>query len=84
MTLTTASQNLFKALIDDAGNWNGNPLLDISKEERGNLTQLKRAKLVVTFRAEGCDWIAFTTAGIEFARAQNLNLGWVDSFTHVA
>ena len=84
MNLTTASLNLFTALINDAGNWGGNPLLDLSKEERGNLTQLKRAKLLVTFRSEGCDWVAFTTAGIEFARSQNLNLGWCDAHTNVA
>lgn len=67
MRITDTSLMLFLAYAKDAGNWGGTPLIGGNvggaKEERGNLTQLKRARLIKTFRYEGCDWVAFTDAG---------------------
>lgn len=65
--LTAASLNLFKDLAEDASNWNGTPLLDITSAQRGNLTDLKKNGLVETFKDEGCDWVSFTDAGEAFA-----------------
>jgi hypothetical protein len=61
--MTPATEKLFKELADDAGNWSGTPLLDISSAQRGNLTDLKKLGLVTTWRDEGCDWVNFTDAG---------------------
>lgn len=69
--LTEASLLLFLAYARDAGNWSGNPLVGGNvggtKEQRGNLTQLKRAKLVVTFTDEGNTWLRFTERGAALA-----------------
>jgi hypothetical protein len=74
ITLTEKSLSLFLSLARDAKNWNGEPLLDVSKEERGNLTQLKREGLLSTFRDEGCDWVIFSQAGSEFAAQHGIKL----------
>jgi hypothetical protein len=68
MDITENSQRLFKAYAEDAENWNGQPLVGETKEERGNLTQLKRAGLATTFREEGCLWLDFTPEGIAYAK----------------
>lgn len=65
LNLTEASAKLFVALCADAPNWSGTPMLDITNEERGNLTHLKKADLVTTFSDNGCDWIRFTAKAIE-------------------
>lgn len=69
--LTEKSLALFLAYARDAGNWSGTPLVGGnvggSKEERGNLTQLKRAGLIKTVTDEGLTWISFTTTGKAFA-----------------
>ena len=71
ITLTPASRVLLRDLWEDAPNWSGTPPTDgnvgMSKEERGNLTQLKRAGLLSTFRWEGMTWVAFTDEGREYA-----------------
>ena len=81
MTITEQSKKLFLAYASDAGNWNGSPLVGGnvggSKEDRGNLTQLKRAKLITTFSDEGCLWIVFTAAGKAFAAENNVDLSWI-------
>jgi hypothetical protein len=68
--LTPASLSLFISLAKDAPNWNGQPLLDITKAQRGNLTDLKKNDLLTTFKDDGCDFVIFTDAGKAFA-AQN-------------
>ena len=74
MTLTQESLKLFLAHARDAGNWNGFPMLDITKEGRGNLTQLKKAGLCTTFRDEGIDWMDFTDAGIKLAAEHGVSV----------
>lgn len=65
--ITEASLNVFLAYACDACNWSGEPLVGGnvggSKEERGNLTQLKKAGLITTFNDGGDTWITFTAAG---------------------
>lgn len=73
-TLTAASQSLFISLASDAGNWGGQPLIDISTSQRGNLTDLKKNGLLKTFRSEGCDFANFTDAGKELAKANGIKI----------
>ena len=73
-TLTAASQSLFITLASDAGNWGGQPLVDISTSQRGNLTDLKKNGLLTTFRYEGCDFADFTTAGKALAAEHGINI----------
>lgn len=72
--LTQDSLNLFLTLADDAANWCGQPLIDITKEQRGNLTDLKKKNLITTFRDEGCDWANFTAEGIALAAANGIEI----------
>ena len=75
--ITEASLKVFMAYAKDAGNWNGTPLVGGnvggSKEERGNLTQLKRAGLIETFQDDGL-WISFTEAGRALADENGINI----------
>lgn len=66
--LKTGSLDLFAMMWLDAPNWSGTPLIggnfDITKEERGNLTDLKRRGLLTTSRDEdGNIWVEFTEDG---------------------
>jgi len=67
MTLSPRSLELFLAFARDAGNWSGTPCIGGnvggSKEDRGNITQMKRAGLVKTLADEGQTWLIFTPAG---------------------
>jgi hypothetical protein len=72
LSLTVKSTALFIDLVKDAGNWNGNPLwggnVGGSREDRGNLTDIKKAGLVTTDMDDGCIWIFFTDLGKKFAK----------------
>lgn len=59
LSLTPASFALLAALVKDAPNWSGTPMLDITKEQRGNLSDLKKNKILHTYRDEGIDWVVF-------------------------
>jgi hypothetical protein len=65
--LTAKSLALFLDYARDADNWSGTPLVGGNvggfKQDRGNLTQLKRAGLIRTFTDEGNTWLSFTDAG---------------------
>ena len=76
--ITDASLALFLSLAEDAGNWSGTPLAEVTAAERGNLTQLKRAKLLVTFVDEGCPFVSFTPAGVALAAEHGQDLSWID------
>ena len=71
--LTERSRMLFLEYATDAGNWSGTPMVGGnvggSKEDRGNLTQLKKAGLLVTFESDGEIWVSFTAAGRAFAKS---------------
>lgn len=73
-TLTPESLELFLSLARDADNWSGTPLVDISKEKRGNLTQLKRAKLLTTHVDDGSTFASFTDAGRALAFLHGVKL----------
>ena len=68
MNLTATTQKLLKDLAEDAINWDGCPLFDGSYEERGNLTDLKRKKLITTQMDEGCIWVFFTDKGLDLIK----------------
>jgi hypothetical protein len=70
--ITEASRKLFVELAEDAGDWSymvptdGNVV--VTKEQRGNLTQLKKAGLIATQFSDGATWVLFTAKGVEYAK----------------
>ena len=72
--ISNDSLNLFIALASDADNWSGQPLIDITKEQRGNLSDLKKKGLITTFRDDGCDWADFTDDGIALAAEHGISI----------
>lgn len=77
MNLTPASLALFISLAEDAANWSGTPPAWVSAQERGNLTQLKRAGLLTTFVDGGDPFATFTPLGIELAGEHGIDLSWI-------
>jgi hypothetical protein len=80
--ITERSKELFLNYARDADNWSGSPLvggnLGGTKEDRGNLTQLKQAGLIRT-SADGDDtWIHFTDKGIEYALENGVDIRWIN------
>ena len=81
MNITERSLEVFTAYAKDACNWSGTPLVggnvrwDQEAADRGNLTQLKKAKLIETATDEGCTWIHFTDDGKAFAESMGIDLG---------
>lgn len=75
-TLTAASLALFLDLADDAGNWSGSPLVDISNSERGNLTHLKREGLITTMESDGFVHASFTPTGAKLAAEHGIDLSY--------
>jgi hypothetical protein len=78
LKITYTSFEVFMAYARDAGNWSGTPCIGGnvggSKEERGNLTQLKRAGLIQTFKSDRCDFVEFTPAGRAFALEMGITI----------
>lgn len=78
VNITETSKKLFLDYASDAGNWSGTPLVGGnvggSKEDRGNLTQLKRAGLLTTDVSEGLTWVYFTEAGFKYARENGVEM----------
>lgn len=76
--LTEASKKLFLAYAKDAGNWSGTPLVGGnvggSKQDAGNLTDLKKKGLLSTFESEGLEWVQFSDLGIEYAKANGVEV----------
>ena len=72
--LTILDYSLFIKLAKAANDWNGQPLLDITKSEQGNLTHLKKLGLLTTFRDEGCDWADFTPEGKSLAQTLGIDI----------
>jgi hypothetical protein len=76
--ITETSLQVFIAYAKDACNWNGQPLVGGnvggSKEERGNITQLKKAGLITTEIDEGNTWLQFTAAGKTFALEHGITI----------
>lgn len=81
MNITDRSLALFLDYARDAGNWNGNPLVGgnvgRSKEDRGNLTQLKQAGLLTTekdWEDRSLAWVYFTEAGRALAATHGITI----------
>jgi hypothetical protein len=76
VNITDTSKAVFTMYYNDAGNWGGTPGVGLnvggSKEERGNLTQLKQAGLIETYTDEGIVWVVFTDAGLSYAKELGL------------
>lgn len=76
--ITQTSLEVFLAYARDAPNWSGTPLVGGNvgggPEERGNLTQLKRAGLITTFKGSGETWIDFTEKGRQLAAAHGIKV----------
>ena len=76
--ITERSHQLFMAYANDAGNWGGTPLVggnvENTAEDRGNLTQLKKAGLIETSTDEGSIWIKFTSKGKDYAKLHNVEI----------
>jgi hypothetical protein len=76
--ITEQSMVLFLAYANDADNWGGTPCVGCnvggSKEDRGNLTQLKKAGLIETWTDEGNTWIRFTKEGKQLAAENGIEI----------
>jgi len=80
--LTEKSHALFMHYANDAGNWDGMPMIDGTKEERGNLTDLKKAGLITT-QPDGDNklvtWLIFTEKGKAYALENGVEItDWRD------
>jgi hypothetical protein len=78
MNITEESRRVFLMYAEDACNWSGNvPIggnVGGSAQERGNLTQLKRAGLITTFDYDGWTWVAFTDSGRDYAKENGIEI----------
>lgn len=78
MNISENAKKLFLEYADDAGNWNGTPLIggniksDIS--HRGYLTQLKKLGLISTFEYDGDMWIEFSESGVQYAKENGIHI----------
>ena len=76
--ITERSLELFLKYARDAGNWGGTPLVggnvESSREDNGNLTQLKRAGLITTSDGDGVVYIRFTEAGRALAAQHGIDV----------
>jgi hypothetical protein len=79
LKITKQSIQTFIKYAKEAGDWAGNPMVDGSAEERGNLTQLKKAGLIETFNSDGIKWLRFTPSGRAYAEGFEIStLNWTN------
>ncbi len=64
ITMTEKTAELLEKLGRAGHNWGGTPMLDLTKSERGNLTQLKKLGLLTTFRENGAEFVWFYEIGL--------------------
>lgn len=80
INLTPTSLALFLAYAKDAGNWSGQPLIggnvyNNPNKDRGNITQLKKAGLIITHRENSyLTFIEFTPAGKALALSHGIEI----------
>lgn len=70
--LTDATLALFDRLVNEAGDWAGNPMVDVNVHDRGCLTHLKRRGLLGTFESDGEKFVTFSRAGRDLAIERGL------------
>ena len=68
-TMTAETKALLNNLIDESEDYDGYAIVDLSKERRGNLTDLKKRGYVTTFVDEGITWAKVSDEGIKAAQA---------------
>lgn len=59
VALAPESYTLLLKLAHDTGNWSGTPLVDVTRAERGNLSDLKQKGLLTTFRSDNAMFVDF-------------------------
>ena len=66
--------DLFKLIVADAADWSGNPgpNLDFSEEQKGYLTKLKKAGVLITQKEDDITWVTFKHPAIDLASELNL------------
>lgn len=74
MEITGQSLEVFLIYARQAAHGSGTPLVSGSQEERGNLTQLKRAGLIKTFKHDGETFIEFTDEGVQLASEHGVEI----------
>jgi hypothetical protein len=72
--LTAQSMKLFAQLCYDSGDWSGSPLVDVNRQTRGNLTDLKKAGLIRTVTDEGNVFAEFTDLGYKYAALHGIDV----------
>jgi hypothetical protein len=70
--LTADSHKLFMMYAEDAPNWDGNPWVSdgnvhITKEQRGNLSDLVKKNMIQICDSDSDSYIEFTDKGAEYA-----------------
>lgn len=73
--MTPKTEGLWRSIVGDLGNWGGDctPCYNhLTKELRGNLTDLKKRGFVKTFFSNGEEWIILTETGTQLAKEQGL------------
>lgn len=78
VNITAETLRQFLAYAADAANWSGVPLVDgnvgFGTAGRGNLTQMKKAGLLLTTVEEGSTWIHFQDRGIALAKQNGIDI----------
>lgn len=78
ITPTPRSRELFLAYAADAANWGGHPPVGEnvggSREDSGNLTQLKKAGLITTAKSGYNVFVHFTAAGRDLAAQHGIEI----------
>ena len=49
-------------------------MVSVTKEQRGNLTDLKKRGLLTTFNDDGIDWVQFTQAGYQYGKDNGIEI----------
>lgn len=72
--MTDDSLDLFIKLAEAAEDWGGTPPINISQEQKGNLSDLKNRGLVETFEVSDRIHCRFTEAGAVLAAEYDLEV----------
>jgi hypothetical protein len=81
LTLTPASHETFMLYAEDADNWSGYPWVSdgnvfLTKEQRGNLSDLVQKGLITLGEDGGMNFVVFTEAGRAYAEAHGVTTAY--------